>query len=273
MKAFEDKLQEIIAHKRGEVERLLPKADLLRHAAAERNDFRSFFNALGGARLLAQDDLEYPETELAVIAEIKKASPSAGVISQDFDPVAVARSYAEAGADAISVLTDEAFFQGHLSYLSLIRAAIDLPLLRKDFIIHEVQIHEAVVAGADAVLLIVGALSQDELEHLLNVAQSFQLDALVEVHNLAELDRALDTDARIIGVNNRNLKTFQVSLETTRDLSEEIGPDCLLVSESGIHTGADAARVREWGANAILVGEALMRAPDRAAKVAEFKGL
>lgn len=272
MSAFSDKLQEIIAHKRGEVERLLPRADKLRHAAMEREDFRSFFNALGGGRLSEKADTEYGEEALAVIAEVKKASPSVGVIAPDFDPVAVAVSYAEAGADAISVLTDEAFFQGHLSYLSRIRQAVEIPLLRKDFIIHEVQIHEAVVAGADAILLIVAALPQDELEHLLGVAQAAQLDVLVEVHNLEELDRALDTDARIIGVNNRNLKTFQVSLETTRDLSEEVGPECLLVSESGIHTGADAALVRGWGANAILVGEALMRAPDRTARIAEFKG-
>jgi indole-3-glycerol phosphate synthase len=189
-----------------------------------------------------------------------------------FNPVAIAREYEAAGADAISVLTDERFFQGDLSCLSRIREAVNLPLLRKDFILHEAQIYEAVVAGADAILLIVAILAQEELVRLLEVAARCQLDVLVEVHDLDELERALETEARIIGINNRNLKTFEVSLETTEQLSQELPPDIVLVSESGIHTGDDARRVREWGADAILVGEALMRAPDRAARIAEFKG-
>lgn len=255
-----DRLKQIIDHKRGEVEKLLPLAEKLRYAAAERNDFRSLHHALS-------DDKE----RLAIIAEVKKASPSAGTIVEDFDPVQIAQDYAAAGADAISVLTDERFFEGQLSYLSQIRQAVDVPLLRKDFIIHETQVWEAVVAGADAILLIVAALQQDELVHLLDVAATVQLDVLVEVHDFAEMERALQTEATIIGINNRNLKSFQVDLASTEALSEEVGPDHVLVSESGILGGEDSARVRSWGADAILVGEALMRAPDKTLKMAELR--
>ena len=255
-----DRLKQIIDHKRTEVEKLLPLAEKLRYAAAERNDFRSFHHALA-------DDKE----RLAIISEVKKASPSAGTIAEDFDPVLIAQQYAEAGADAISVLTDEKFFQGHLSYLAQIRQAVDLPLLRKDFIVHETQVWEAVVAGADAILLIVAALEQDELVHLLEVAATVQLDVLVEVHDFAEMERALDTEATIIGINNRNLKTFEVDLASTKALSEEVGPDHILVSESGILNGEDSAKVRGWGADAILVGEALMRSPDKTTKMAELR--
>lgn len=272
MKKFGNKLDEIIADKHEEVERLLPVLEKLKAAAQARDDFRSFSTALGGA-IRDQDEGEgYGTNPLSVIAEVKKASPSAGTIEPDFDPVAIAKSYAEAGADALSVLTDEKYFQGHLSYLSQIREAVDLPLLRKDFIIHDVQIYEAVVAGADAILLIVGALEQDQLNQLLETAHNCQLDVLVEVHDLEEMERALETDATIIGINNRNLRTFEVDLGTTEALSEEVGPSHILVSESGIYTGEDTARIRSWGADAILVGEALMRAEDRTARVAEFKG-
>ena len=254
-----NKLDEIIAHKRTEVARLAPLADKLRHAALDRNDFRSFYAAL------------HQGTEhLAVIAEVMKASPSAGVIAENFDPVAVATAYDRGGASAISVLTDEKFFQGHLSYLTRIRARTHAPLLRKDFIVDEVQIFESVVAGADAILLIVAALKQKELLHLLKVAASCQLDVLVEVHEREELERALETDACIIGINNRNLKTFEVDLHTTEELSEEVPEDFILVSESGIKTPAEARQVYEWGANAILVGEVLMRSADPAATIHDF---
>ena len=193
---------------------------------------------------------------------MKKASPSAGVIAEDFDPILQAQIYAEAGANAISVLTDEKFFQGSLSHLSQIRKCVDIPLLRKDFIIHPAQIYEAVVAGADAILLIVACLKQEELVSLLEVAHLSQLDVLVEVHDEEELHRALDTEARIIGVNNRNLKTFEVDLKTTKALSFEIADDIIFVSESGIKSREDAQQVFDWGANAILVGEALMRSDD-----------
>ncbi len=272
MQTFGNKLDEILKDKLEEIEALLPRLNKLKYGAQDREDFRSFYTALGGGIRDQEEGVGYGTFEMAVIAEVKKASPSAGVIAENFDPVAIAKEYQEAGASAISVLTDEKYFQGHLSYLPKIRAAVDLPLLRKDFILHEVQIYEAVIAGADAILLIVGALEQDELFHLLDVAQNYQLDVLVEVHDLEEMERALETDAKIIGVNNRNLKTFKVDLHSTEALSEEVGPDCILVSESGIHSGEDAARVKEWGADAILVGEALMRAPDKTARMAELKG-
>ncbi len=243
-----NKLDEIIAHKRTEVEKLLPRADKLRAAAALRDDVRSFADALRA-----------DPTRLAMIAEVKRASPSAGTIAADFDPLTIARGYEKAGANALSILTDETYFQGRLEYLSLIRSQVDIPCLRKDFIIHEAQIFEAVVAGADAILLIVAALDQPTLEHLLEVAHTYQLDALVEVHDLPELERALATDARIIGVNNRNLKTFTVDLATTEALAEEVPDDILLVAESGIKTPADAERLAEAGADALLVGETLMR--------------
>ncbi len=243
------RLDDILAVKRTEIERLRPRREALRTAALLRNDFRSFEMALrreaGG---------------LALIAEVKKASPSAGVIAELFDPVAIARNYAQAGAEAISVLTDEQFFQGHIDYLGEIRTAVNVPLLRKDFILDEVQIIEAAAAGADAILLIVAALSDEKLVELLAVAALYQLDVLVEVHTLAELERALETDAGIIGINNRNLATFEVDLSVTETLSEEVPEEILLVSESGLRTAADVARVRAAGVNAVLIGEALMRA-------------
>ena len=270
MRTFGNKLDEILKDKLQEIDALLPRLDKLKYAAQDRENFRSFYTALGGGIRDQEEGVGYGTFDLAVIAEVKKASPSAGTIAEDFDPVAIATAYEAAGASAISVLTDEKYFGGHLSYLSQIREAVGLPLLRKDFILHEVQIYEAIIAGADAILLIVGALEQDELVRLLDIAHNYQLDVLVEVHDLEEMERALQTDAKIIGVNNRNLKTFKVDLHATEALSEEVGPDCILVSESGIHTGEDAALVKKWGADAILVGEALMRAPDKAARMAEL---
>jgi len=196
---------------------------------------------------------------VALIAEIKKASPSAGIIAQHFDPVAIAKNYARAGVDAISVLTDEPFFQGHLDHLRLVRAAVAQPLLRKDFILDPVQIMEAAAAGADAILLIVAALDQDQLVALLETAALYQLDVMVEVHTLPELDRALDTEATIIGVNNRDLRTFEIDLSVTETLSEQIPKEITLVSESGIRTAEDLARVKACGVDAVLIGEALMR--------------
>lgn len=263
---MKNRLDEIIAHKRTEVEKLLPLTEKLRFAAAERNDFRSFANALRDP--LVEDDLS-----LSIIAEVKKASPSAGVIADNFDPLAIATEYDRCGANAISVLTDEKFFQGKLSYLLEVRDKVSVPVLRKDFIIHEAQVYETVVAGADAILLIVAILTQEELTRFLEISHTFQLDALVEVHDLAELERALDTEARIIGINNRNLKTFDVALDTTRQLAGELGPDHILVSESGISTGEEARQVQAWGADAILVGEALMRSDDKAARMEELKAL
>ena len=256
-----DRLQQILEVKRAEIARLLPRADLLRAAALQRNDFRPFAAAVDRG----------PDA-LGLIAEVKKASPSAGVIAADFDPVEIARRYEAAGAHAVSVLTDEQFFQGSLAYLSRIREAIGLPILRKDFILHEVQIHEAAVAGADAVLLIVAALEQEQLEALHREAELCQLDALVEVHTREELDRALEADARFIGINNRNLATFQVNLATTEELSEDVPDGIVLVSESGLKTREDAQRVLGSGCNAILVGESLMRSGDIGLQVNELIG-
>jgi indole-3-glycerol phosphate synthase len=254
-----DRLKQILEVKQREVERLLPRAAHLRSSALQRNEFRSFASAL-----------DQGPNALALIAEVKKASPSAGIIAADFDPVAIARAYERAGAHALSVLTDEKFFQGSLSYLSQIRAEVALPILRKDFMIHEVQIAEASVAGADAILLIVAALDQPRLEALYREATLLQLDVLVEVHSREELDRALALDCPIIGINNRNLTTFEVDLATTESLSEDVPDGILLVCESGLKTRADAQRAFEVGCNAILVGESLMRSGDVAAQAADL---
>src|SRR5437763_7990642 len=243
-----NRLEEILRTKSDEIERLRPRRDELHRAAILRNDFRGFGSAL-----------RREQGKVALIAEVKKASPSAGVIVESFDPVAIARNYARAGVEAISVLTDERFFQGHLNYLKLIRGQVPQPLLRKDFILDPLQIMEAAAAGADAILLIVAALSQEQLVSLLETAVLYQLDALVEVHTLAELDRALETDARLIGINNRNLTTFEVDLGITERLSEQVPKEIVLVSESGIRTADDLARIKACGVNAVLIGEALMR--------------
>lgn len=250
-----DRLKRIIEVKQDEVARILPRAGHLRAAALQRNDFRGFTAALDRGRTG-----DGHATGLALIAEVKKASPSAGVIAADFDPLAIARAYESGGAHCISVLTDERFFQGHLSHLARIRREVRLPLLRKDFTIHEAQIWEASVAGADAILLIVAALEQSVLERLYREAEMLQLDVLIEVHTREELDRALDLGARLIGINNRNLHTFEVDLATTEELSVEVPEDVILVCESGVKTKADARRAFDAGCDALLVGEALMRA-------------
>ncbi len=256
-----NRLTEILDHKRRTLEPLRARRAELRVAALRRNELRSFAGALagGGGRTLA------------LIAEVKRASPSAGVIAHDFEPVEIARRYEAAGASAISVLTDERFFQGHLDHLVAVRAAVSLPVLRKDFVLEDVQIYEAAALGADAILLIVAALEQDDLVRLLDVAAACQLDALVEVHSLEEMDRALATDAAIIGINNRDLTTFQVDLATTETLSEQVPPGILVVSESGLRTAEDSRRVRACGVDAILVGEALMRSNDVAAQAAALR--
>jgi indole-3-glycerol phosphate synthase len=254
-----NRLQQILHVKEQEVARLLPRAQHLRNSALQRNEFRSFSAAL-----------DQGPGALGLIAEVKKASPSAGVIASEFEPVAIAKAYESAGAHALSVLTDEQFFQGSLSYLSRIRSAVNLPILRKDFIIHEVQIAEASVAGADAILLIVAALEQDRLAALYEEAQVLQLDVLVEVHTEGELDRALALECPLIGINNRNLTTFEVDLATTETLSEEVPEGVLLVCESGLKTRGDSQRAFAAGCNAILVGESLMRSGDVAAQVREL---
>ena len=262
-------LDTIVEQKQREVA-ALPKRIVtvaaLKKALTKRGDHRGFNYALRHPRRGC----------VALIAEVKKASPSAGVICADFDPVRIAKQYEAAGASCLSVLTDEKFFQGSLDYLKQIRAAVKLPLLRKDFIIDERQILEAVQWGADAILLIVAILADAQLKHFHDLAAQAGLAVLVEVHDAEELQRALALDARLIGVNNRDLKTFKVDLATTEKLAAKAfaarsRDDLLLVAESGIHTRAEVERVARAGAGAILVGESLMRG-DIAQKAAELIG-
>lgn len=257
-----DKLAQIIRTKHDEVERLLSRAGHLRAAALQRNDYGGFRAAL-----------DRGPDRLGVIAEVKKASPSVGLIDPSFDPVRQANRYLDGGASCLSILTDEEYFQGSLTYLSEISRFSRAPLLRKDFTIHPVQIHEAIVSGADAVLLIVAALNDDDLRRLYDEAMMFSLDVLVEVHDLAELERAVDLGADLIGINNRNLKTFEIDLATTERLAEEVPDEVLLVSESGIKTLEDAQRVLDAGANAVLIGESLMRAHDPAREIEGYLNL
>lgn len=253
-----DRLAEIIAYKYEEVKRLEPHAQELRQQALARNDFRGF-----------RDSLFQPGMT-TIIAEIKKASPSAGVISEEFDPITQAREYERGGARALSILTDEKFFQGHLTYLRDVRPQVTIPLLRKDFMVSPLQVYEAVIAGADAILLIVAALEDDQMKELYDLAKTLQLDVLVEVHDMREMDRALDLGADIIGINNRNLKTFDVSLETTAELAPEIPPEVLAISESGIRKPEDVAFCKENGIDCFLIGESLMRAENPSEAIMEL---
>ena len=206
----------------------------------------------------------------AVIAEIKKASPSKGVLRADFRPAAIAQSYAQHGAACLSVLTDAQFFQGQTEYLVQARAACDLPVLRKDFMVADYQVYEAGAMGADCILLIASCLSDEQMAELEAQALSLKLAVLVEVHDAAELDRALRLRTPLIGINNRNLRTFEVTLDTTLGLLKNMPADRLLVTESGIQTAADVQKMRAAGVHAYLVGEAFMRAPDPGAALAQL---
>lgn len=206
----------------------------------------------------------------AVIAEIKRASPSRGVLREDFDPAAIAASYEQGGASCLSVLTDVDFFRGADDDLRQARGVCSLPVLRKDFIIDPYQVYEARALGADCILLIVAALGDAMLLELLQLADHLQMDALVEVHDAQELERALMTPAPLIGVNNRDLRSFETSLETTLDLLSRMPDERLLVTESGIHTREDVKRLRDHGVHAFLVGEAFMKAQDPGAKLREL---
>ena len=246
-------LDEILAHKRQELRlarERLPAADLERRARASREPLRGFRKALS----------EAPAPR--VIAEVKRRSPSRGEIRPDFDPVGCAKAYADAGAAAISVLTDEHFFGGRLDYLDGVRRAVPLPLLRKDFVVDAYQIDEARVAGADAVLLIAAALCAEALIDLRARALALGMDALIEIHDEEELERALGSGADLIGINNRDLRSFETDLGVTERLAPGIPKGIVVVSESGIFTPEDVVRLTDAGAHALLIGESLMREDD-----------
>lgn len=253
-------LDEIVATKRQEIARAkarLPEP-ALREQLADAPPVRDFLRALSGGG------------PVRLIAEVKKASPSKGVIRQDFDPVAIAEVYRQHGAAAISVLTDEPYFQGSLDYLRQIRAAVDLPLLRKDFILDPYQAVEARVAGADAVLLVAECLDDDRLAELAETIVDLGMAPLIELYEPENLPRVLATGSRLVGINNRNLRTFDVDLGHTIRLCREIPDDRIVVGESGIRTRADVQRLKEAGVRAILVGESLMARPDIGAAVHEL---
>lgn len=258
-----DILQRIVAVKREEVARARGHRSLTswREEAESRRDVRDFAGAMR-ARVAA--------CQAAVIAEIKKASPSRGVLRELFEPAAIALSYAAHEATCLSVLTDESFFQGSLAYMQQARAACALPVLRKDFMIDEYQIVEARGAGADCILLIVACLDDAHMRDLEAMAFGLGLSVLVEVHDAYELERALRLKTPLVGINNRNLRTFEVTLDTTLALLPDVPSDRLLVTESGILARADVARMRDAGVHAFLVGEAFMRADDPGAALREL---
>lgn len=258
-----DILDRIVAVKREEVAAAKARRSLVSwrdEAESRRDDLRSFEAALRAHTAAGK---------AAVIAEIKKASPSKGVLREQFEPAQIAASYAQHGAACLSVLTDERFFQGAATYLQQARAACTLPVLRKDFIVDEIQVVEARALGADCILLIAACLGDAQMAELESCAMALGLAVLVEVHDATELERAMATlKTPLLGINNRNLKTFEVSLDTTLALQPQVPQDKLLVTESGILVRADVQRMRAAGVDAFLVGEAFMRAPDPGAALA-----
>lgn len=257
-----DILQEIVAAKRRHIERSRSERSEhdVRNAAAAASAPRDF-----AARL------RQPGT-IQLVAEVKKASPSAGVIRSDFDPVAIGRTYEAHGAACISVLTDTPYFQGSLDDLRQVRAAVAVPVLRKDFILEPYQLYEARAAGADAVLLIAECLDDSRLPSLVAETHQLGMTPLVEIYERDNLARVLDAGARVVGVNNRNLKTFEVDLDHTLRIRREVPRDCILVGESGIRTTQDVRRLEEAGVDAVLVGETLMRSEDIGAAVDDLLG-
>lgn len=252
-------LEKIVAEKRQEVKqkkRSLP-VSALTERLAHRKAPLDFAHALSGDRL-------------KLIAEIKKASPSRGLLCPDFNPVELAKTYAQSGAAAISVLTEVNHFQGSLDYLEAVREEVSIPLLRKDFIFDPYQVYESATYGADALLLIVAILSQEQLEELLALSRHLGLGCLVEVHNENDVEKALLSGAEIVGINNRDLSTFNVDINTTRRLRPLIPEGRIVVSESGINNRADIKKLKEWGVNAVLVGEALVTASNIPAKMEEL---
>ncbi|MDP8219200.1 MAG: indole-3-glycerol phosphate synthase TrpC [Candidatus Theseobacter exili] len=255
-------LRKILKSKREALEKakvVTPIESLL--ASLDENRRNSFFK-----KKLAERE------KISLIAEVKKASPSKGIICNDFDPVKLVVEYEKAGADAISVLTETEYFLGDLSYLKLARNLTDIPLLRKDFILDEYQLVEAAVHGADAVLLIVAALEKKELSYLINKADEYKLDVLVEVHDADQLNIALTSGATLIGINNRDLRSFHVALSVTEKLIKIVPDGIIVVSESGIRTQEDVAKLESMGVNAILVGETLLRSDNVVAEIHELMG-
>ena len=260
-----DILDQIVAVKREEV------------AAAQKQKPMAVVRADAESRVLTRDfegamRAKIAAGQAAVIAEIKKASPSKGVLRAEFIPADIAQSYAEHGAACLSVLTDKQFFQGSVDFLKQARASCDLPVLRKDFMIDAYQVYEARAMGADAILLIAACLDDAQMADMEAVARSLDMAVLVEVHDRAELDRALKLKTRLVGINNRNLKTFEVSLQSTLDLLPCVPADRLLVTESGIQTVEDVKRMREAKVHAFLVGEAFMRAAEPGEALAKLFG-
>ena len=255
-----DILRRIVETKREELEALRPRAAEIRSMAEDAPAPRDFAGALRR------------EGEVALIAEVKRRSPGAGAIRPGLDPVALARGYAERGASAISVLTDRSYFGGSLDDLAAVKEAAGVPVLRKDFTIDPLQVAEARAGGADAVLLIVRILDDDLLRELSDAARAWGLTALVEVHDGDELARAAAAGARVVGVNNRDLSTFTTDLETTLSLLDRVPPETVLVSESGIRTADDVARLGARGVDAVLVGESLLRADDPSEHAARLSG-
>ncbi len=256
-------LRKIIARKWEEIaerKKTVPLADL-QHGLLHPQPVRGFVQAIADRIAAGQP---------GVIAEIKKASPSKGVIREHFVPAELARSYEQGGAACLSVLTDVDFFQGADAYLQEARAATDLPVIRKDFLVDEYQVYEARAIGADCVLLIVAALEPQKLADLNTLAMELGLDVLVEVHDAAELEIALSLPNKLIGINNRNLHTFDVSLQTTFDLLDQIGPERIVVTESGILSPEDVRVMRERNVNAFLIGEAFMRENDPGTALKSF---
>jgi indole-3-glycerol phosphate synthase len=253
-----DILARIVDHKRTELRNPSRQRAELERIAAQRKDVRNFRASL-------------TSSTPAIIAEIKKASPSKGVLAANFDPAAIARLYSEGGAAALSVLTDREFFQGSLEDLHAARSAVVLPVLRKDFTIDEFHVIEAAANGADAILLIAALLDEAAMRRFRELAAEYRMAALVEVHDREELDRALSSGAEIVGVNNRNLHTFEVTLETSLRLAEKIPASVVKVSESGIHSAADVKRLTAAGFHAFLVGEHLMKSADPAAALRELR--
>ncbi len=243
---------------------------------AERRTLSELMEALNGLSacrgFVSALDARIAAGQAGVIAEIKKASPSKGVLREKFEPAEIARSYAAHGAACLSVLTDIDFFQGADSYLTAARAACDLPVIRKDFIVDAYQVYEARLIGADCILLIAACLDDARMRELSDLARRLGMDVLIEVHDAQELERALRVPNRLVGINNRNLRTFEVSLQTTLDLCERIPDDRLVVTESGILAPADVQLMREHGVHAFLVGEAFMRAADPGRRLAELFG-